>query len=91
MIFPVTRNIGVQGQIVFVALRQIAAGEELTRGWATTHDDDYTVACRCGAKCCRGIITGKDFQREDLQRKYHGLFSRYLQQKIEAGGLECES
>jgi hypothetical protein len=84
-------NIGVQGQIVFVALRQIAAGEELTHGWATTDDDDYTVACRCGAKCWRGIITVKDWPGEDLQRKYQGLFSWYLQQKIEAGGFECES
>ena len=76
-------NIGVQGQIVFVALRQIAAGEELTHDWATTDDNDYTLGCRCGATGCRGTITGKDWQREDLQRKYHGLFSWYLQQKIE--------
>src|SRR5271163_1201220 len=41
-------NIGVQGQIVFVALRRIATGEELTHDWATTDDDDYSMACRCG-------------------------------------------
>ncbi len=35
-------NIGVQGQIVFVALREISIGEELTHDWATTDDDDYT-------------------------------------------------
>jgi uncharacterized protein len=70
---------------VFVALRQIAAGEELTHDWATTDNDDYTLVCRCGAPGCRGIITGKDWQREDLQQKYRGLFSWYLQQKIEAG------
>jgi SET domain-containing protein len=78
-------NIGVQGQIVFIALRQIAAGEELTHDWATTDDDDYTVVCRCGATVCRGIITGKDWQKEELRRKYRGLFSWYLQQKIESG------
>src|SRR5882672_1910821 len=32
-------NIAVQGQIVFVALRDIHAGEELTHDWATTDDD----------------------------------------------------
>ena len=42
-------NIGVQGQIVFVALRDIAAGEELTHDWATTDDDTYEMRCRCGA------------------------------------------
>jgi SET domain-containing protein len=77
-------NIGVQGQIVFVALRQIAPGEELTHDWATTDDDDYTLLCRCGSPGCRGTITGKDWQREELQRKYRGWFSWYLQQKIEA-------
>jgi SET domain-containing protein len=76
-------NIGVQGQIVFVALRQILPGEELTHDWATTDDDDYTVECRCGTPTCRRTITGKDWQRKDLQRKYRGLFSWYLQRKIE--------
>src|SRR5712691_9849489 len=84
-------NIGVQGQIVFIALRQIAAGEDLTHDWATTDDDDYALACHCGATRCRGTITGKDWQREDLQRKYRGLFSWYLQRKIDAGSLEDES
>jgi SET domain-containing protein len=32
-------NIGVQGQIVFVAMRAIEAGEELTHDWATTVDN----------------------------------------------------
>lgn len=75
-------NIGVQGQIVFVALRPVAAGEELTHDWATTDDDDYSMPCRCGAVVCRGTITGKDWQNEELQRKYRGMFSWYLQQKI---------
>jgi uncharacterized protein len=77
-------NIGMRGQIVFVALRRISAGEELTHDWATTDDDDYTMTCRCGAPCCRGTITGKDWQRPDLQRKYRGSFSWYLEQKINA-------
>jgi len=32
-------NIGVRGQIVFVAMRDVAAGEELTHDWAMTDDD----------------------------------------------------
>jgi SET domain-containing protein len=38
-------NIGVRGQIVFVAMRDIEAGEELTHDWATTDDDDDTTEC----------------------------------------------
>jgi hypothetical protein len=77
-------NIGVQGQIVFVALRDILAGEELTHDWATTDDDDYSMTCHCSTPACRGVITGKDWQNTDLQRKYRGHFSWYLQNKIEA-------
>ena len=75
-------NIGVRGQIVFVALRDIGAGEELTHDWATTDDDDYELDCRCGAPTCRKVITGRDWRRRDLQEKYRGLFSTYLADKI---------
>ncbi len=75
-------NIGVQGQIVFVALRDIEVGEELTHDWATTDDDDYKIECRCGAPNCRKTITGKDWQRKDLQQKYEGYISTYLSQRI---------
>jgi SET domain-containing protein len=80
-------NIGVQGQIVFVALRKILPGEELAHDWSTTDDDEYTVECRCGAPSCRRIITGKDWRRPDLRQKYLGWFSWYLQRKIDADGL----
>jgi SET domain-containing protein len=82
-------NIGVTGQIVFVALRDIEAGEELTHDWATTDDDDYTLECRCGASVCRGIITGQDWQRKDLQAKYGEHVSWYLREKIRKSEDVC--
>src|SRR5215218_7864917 len=75
-------NIGVRGQIVFVALRAVEAGEELTHDWATTDDDEYELDCRCGAPTCRKVITGRDWRRRDLQEKYRGHFSTYLADKI---------
>lgn len=75
-------NIGVLGQIVFVALRDIEAGEELTHDWATTDDDTYELECRCGAALCRGLITGQDWRRPDLQHKYGRHISAYLLEKI---------
>jgi len=78
-------NIGVQGQIVFVALRDIEAGEELTHDWATTDDDSYEMECNCGAKTCRKVITGQDWRRKDLQEKYAGYMSWYLREKIRGG------
>jgi hypothetical protein len=75
-------NVGVRGQVVFVAMRDIEAGEELTHDWATTDDDDYTAECNCGSATCRKILTGKDWRRRDLQEKYRGFISLYLEEKI---------
>jgi SET domain-containing protein len=77
-------NIALQGQIVFVAMRDIAAGEELTHDWATTDDGDYTMTCRCGSSRCRGTITGKDWMDPALQARYRGWFCWFLQRKIDA-------
>ncbi|HEU0207984.1 MAG TPA: SET domain-containing protein-lysine N-methyltransferase [Candidatus Udaeobacter sp.] len=77
-------NLGVRGEITFVAMREIRAGEELTHDWAMTDDDDYSVECKCGTFSCRGILTGKDWRRPDLQRRYAGYFSAYLERKIAA-------
>ncbi|HEV2801366.1 MAG TPA: SET domain-containing protein-lysine N-methyltransferase [Pyrinomonadaceae bacterium] len=79
-------NIGVRGQIVFVAMRGIAAGEELTHDWATTDDDTYRMECRCGAPTCRRVITGQDWRRRDLQERYAGYISWYLLEKIRLAG-----
>jgi uncharacterized protein len=76
-------NLGMRGEITFVAMREIAAGEELTHDWCTTDDDDYSVKCNCRSSNCRKELTGKDWQRPDLQKRYAGYFSSYLARKIE--------
>ena len=78
-------NVALQGQIVLVAMRDIAPGEELTHDWATTDDGDYEVECRCGSPRCRRVITGKDWRKPELQEKYKGWFCWFLQRKIDAG------
>lgn len=75
-------NLGMRGEITFVAMRDIRAGEELTHDWCTTDDDDYSVQCKCGSANCRGTLTGKDWQRLELQKRYAGYFSAYLAEKI---------
>ena len=75
-------NLGMRGEITFVAMRDIRAGEELTHDWATTDDDDYSIACKCGSAKCRRTLTGKDWQRPELQKRYAGYFSSYLAEKI---------
>jgi hypothetical protein len=77
-------NLGVRGEIIFVTMRSIRAGEELTYDWAMTDDDNYCLECNCGAPNCRKTMTGKDWQRPDLQQRYAGYFSAYLARKIAA-------
>src|SRR5467141_996718 len=76
-------NLGLRGEITFVAMRDIRAGEELTHDWAMIDDDDYSLKCNCGASNCRQTLTGKDWQRLDLQERYAGYFSAYLARKID--------
>jgi uncharacterized protein len=75
-------NLGMRGEITFVAMRDIHAGEEFTHDWAMTDDDDYSIECNCGTSDCRKTLTGKDWQRPDLQKRYAGYFSAYLVRKI---------
>jgi SET domain-containing protein len=77
-------NLAIQGQIVLVAMRDVAPDEELTIDWATTDDGDYALACRCASPRCRGTITGKDWMKPELQAKYRGWFCWFLQRKIDA-------
>jgi SET domain-containing protein len=79
-------NIGVQGQIVFVAMRDVEAGEELTHDWAMTDDDRDEMACRCGAASCRGVVTGQDWRRPELQARYGEYMSWYLLRRIRTAG-----
>jgi hypothetical protein len=77
-------NLGLQGQIVYVALRDIDPGEELTLDYAMMDDEAYEMPCRCGANTCRGTITGVDWKKPEIQKRYDGYFSWYIQRRIDA-------
>jgi uncharacterized protein len=76
-------NLVLQGQIVFVAMRDIAAGEELTIDYAMTDDEPYEMTCHCGSKDCRGLITGFDWGKPELQKRYGRYFSWFIQKRID--------
>lgn len=76
-------NGGWQGQIVFVAMRDIEAEEEITADYAMHFDDDIMrFDCNCQTVSCRKLVTGRDWQRPELQAKYKGYFVWFLRQKI---------
>jgi hypothetical protein len=78
-------NVGVAGNVVFVAMREIAAGEELTIDYAMIDDSQSSMECHCGTASCRGRITGEDWRLPALQERYGPYFSWYLQSKIGMG------
>jgi len=76
-------NVGIRGQITFVTLRGIKAGEELTYDWAMEENSPTVTACRCGARRCRKTLTGQDWRIPRLRRRYRGYFSAYLEAKMD--------
>jgi SET domain-containing protein len=75
-------NVGFAGNIVLVAMRDIEAGEELTTDYAMFDTSEGAIDCHCGTPSCRHTIRGTDWQLPELQARYDGYFSWYLQRRI---------
>jgi hypothetical protein len=76
-------NAGLNGQIALVARRDIWPGEEICFDYAMSDGSPYDeFDCACGSPLCRGRVTGNDWQRPELQARYAGYFSPYLQRRI---------
>lgn len=76
-------NVGFRGQVVYVAMRDIKAGEELFHDYSMERSDAYSLDCRCGSPLCRGKVTGDDWRLPELQQRYGDYFSIYLRNKFE--------
>jgi uncharacterized protein len=76
-------NVGFGGNVLLVAMRDVDAGEELTTDYAMFDDYDGHMNCKCATASCRGRIDGHDWRRPQLQERYRGYFSWYLQRKID--------
>jgi hypothetical protein len=78
-------NAGFSGQIGLVAMRDIQAGEEVCVDYAMCDSEPYDeFDCQCGGANCRGRVTGDDWKIPELQARYDGYFSAYLQRRIDA-------
>jgi SET domain-containing protein len=80
-------NVGFAGNVVLVAKRDIDAGEELTTDYAMFDDYEGSMDCACGRPACRRRVDGRDWQRPDLQERYRGYFSWYLDRKMRNDGF----
>lgn len=76
-------NLGILGNVLLVAMSDVEAGAELTFDYAMCDADSYDeFECRCLADNCRGKVTGNDWMIPDVQQRYRGYFSTYLERRI---------
>lgn len=78
-------NVGVKGQIAFVAMRSVDPGDELTIDYAMIDGmPSERMECACGVEHCRKVITGSDWKLPELRARYAGFFSSYIEAWIAA-------
>jgi len=77
-------NVGFGGNIVLVAMHGIDAGAELTTDYALFDNYQGSMACTCARPTCRQRIDGRDWQRPELQDRYRGYFSWYLDRRMQS-------
>ncbi len=65
--------------------RRLAAGAELTIDYATQSGlSGWSITCACGTASCRGVVTGEDWRRPELQQRYAGHWLPALAGRIGA-------
>lgn len=78
-------NLWMADEVSLRARRDIVAGEELTADYAMwLNNPNYVMKrdCNCRSPLCRTRITGLDWKLPDLQRRYHGHFSPFINDLI---------
>ncbi|MBA4318325.1 MAG: SET domain-containing protein-lysine N-methyltransferase [Flavobacterium sp.] len=77
-------NAGFRDVITLVAIKNISKDEEVTFDYATCMTSEILkIECGCGKKNCRKKITGNDWKKPELHKKYEGYFQPYIQKKID--------
>ena len=71
-------NVGVRGQVVVVARRLLAVGEELMFDYDTTEVSADPFECRCGSRLCRGTIDGSGWRDPGFVERNRAFLSWYI-------------
>ena len=77
-------NVGFSGQVTYVAMRAVEAGEELCHDYAMARTAAYSMECFCRAADCRGTVTHDDWKLPSVQTRYAGWFMPHVQRRIDA-------
>jgi SET domain-containing protein len=77
-------SLGWADDHTLVAIRDVAAGEELTLDYATViTDPDFVMMCHCETYRCRQVIEGTDWKIPQLQQRYAGHWAPHVQRLID--------
>lgn len=63
-------NAGIVRDVLLVAMRDIAKGEEITFDYSIITADNWQMECKCGSPSCRKIIGNYVDLPDKLKRKY---------------------
>ncbi len=62
------------GRVLYIAIRDIRKGEELSFDYSTTMDEDcWEMKCLCGDAACRGTVQDFKHLPGDIKKKYIDL------------------
>jgi hypothetical protein len=78
-------NIWMIDEVTLIARRAIPSQEEVTIDYALFEGyEDFVMSweCRCGSPLCRKRITGRDWRSQELQERYAGHFSPFINERI---------
>ena len=79
-------NVWMLDEVTLAARREIGVGEELTIDYAMFEGTEAWAPswrCRCGSPLCRGAFTGRDWRLPELQERYAGHFSPFINDRID--------
>jgi hypothetical protein len=77
-------NLWMQDAITLITRRSIERNEELTADYALWLFDQgwFLYPCYCGSPLCRKKVTDRDWMLPELQTRYAGHFTPYLNRLI---------
>ena len=83
-------NSGFADALTFVAVRDIADGEEITIDYAYWEfDENWTMGrqCNCGSAECRRVVSGRDWRVDAVARRCLDWASPFVRRRILAAAV----
>jgi hypothetical protein len=77
-------SLWIEDEATLSARSEIATGKEITVDYALmTVGPTWQMPCACGSPLCRRRVTGADWQLSQLQGRYAGHFSPFINDRID--------